>query len=504
MSISKTAFLFLLIISIFISGLPLLSIDQYFRFTEQTLPESVQFEKKRKLCLFNFRNTKEDPKLDYLSKGVPSVILSGFKDMKLIFDEDVLIESINYPYGNPAVVKEKKTRQRFDRNTIKELSAGALELLPEKDPRYIKLEVALKEESIPPYLELALGLGRKNKCYYVVTGEFNSPGDDRLAIKSEITFLRDGKNVFISTETSIKRGYQEMGDFVRKIKRSLMKRDPAVVKIDTGEEKDALVFIDGVYIGKSPIDKAEIPDGKHEFYVTKDGFQTEKKTFETFPDRKNDIKFNLSKKEKKGKISVVSEPSGAEVYHGLTYLGDTPLRDIAVPTGSNRIRISKEGYIDHYQGVEITESETANINLKLRVGDTETFYKNKKYVYLDYTYNEFSTFSLYSFLFFYAGFIYANIQADRLHDRQKSKYTYASMLTFVNQRTDITNETKVGLYIYESQGINDLNRKINYYHTYGNNALFTHPRFNSIRNMGGWFAAAAFSMLASSVIFFYL
>ena len=56
-----------------------------------------------------------------------------------------------------------------------------------KDPRYIKLDVQLVSMEIPPLLEANLEIGRKNKCFYMITGEYITTGEDSLIINIEFT-----------------------------------------------------------------------------------------------------------------------------------------------------------------------------------------------------------------------------------------------------------------------------------------------------------------------------
>ena len=64
--------------------------EDYFQFLEQYLPEKVEYEKSRKLCLFPFRNTGENEKIQYLSNGIPSVIISNLNGFKYVYDSEVL------------------------------------------------------------------------------------------------------------------------------------------------------------------------------------------------------------------------------------------------------------------------------------------------------------------------------------------------------------------------------------------------------------------------------
>lgn len=44
----------------------------------------------------------------------------------------------------------------------------------------------------------------------------------------------------------------------------------------------------------------------------------------------------------KGLISVTSNPEGASVYLGITYLGETPLKDIVVPLDKIELELKRK------------------------------------------------------------------------------------------------------------------------------------------------------------------
>ena len=182
----------------------------------------------------------------------------------------------------------------------------------------------------------------------------------------------------------------------------------ATIQIDTGEEVDGLVFIDGHYAGKTPLDKSDVAAGQHAITITKEGFETLNRVVNLKKDSVSKYAFALKKLEKKGTISVKTNPEGASVYLGITYLGESPLTNIVVPLGQNRIRIEKEDHVDYYAGFEIEQGKPVTVNAKLKQGKTEDYYKNRLKVFLDYTYFDFSQYSVYSVALFYASFQYWN------------------------------------------------------------------------------------------------
>ncbi len=426
----------------FLFSFSIFGIDEYFQFLDQSLPEKVEYEKSRKLCLFPFRNKVENEKFQYLSNGIPSVVISNLNGFKYVFDSDVLENVVYHSFG--AQSKEapaKRGKPIVNRKSLDELNSGAKDALPEKDPRYIKLDVALISMETPPLLESNLEIGRKNKCFYVITGEYITTEDDTLTINLEFTNRKNGKVEKISENTSLRRAYQEMNSIGFKVKKLLFSKEMATIQIDTGDEVDALVFIDGHYAGKTPLDKSDVSAGKHSVNITKEGFETLNRVVNLKKESISKYSFVLKKLEKKGLISVKTNPEGASVYLGITYLGESPLANVVVPLGQNRIRIEKEDHVDYYAGVEIEQGKPFTVNAKLKQGKTEDYYKNRLKIFLDYTYFDFSQYSIYSVALFYASFQYWNYRINAHRDLIRDDVmglTYYTVLDDYNKFTQLS------------------------------------------------------------------
>ncbi len=492
----------------FLFSLSIFGIDEYFQFPEQSLPEKIEYEKSRKLCLFPFRSKVENEKFQYLANGIPSVIISNLNGFKYVYDADVLETVIYHAFGDQSKEQPaKRGKPVLNRKTLNELNSGAKDVLPEKDPRYIKLDVALIPMETAPLLESNLEIGRKNKCFYVITGEYITTESDSLTINIEFTNRKNGKVEKISEVTSLRRAYQEMNSLGFKIKKMLFNKEMATIQIDTGEEVDGLVFIDGHYAGKTPLDKSDVAAGQHAITITKEGFETLNRVVNLKKDSVSKYAFALKKLEKKGTISVKTNPEGASVYLGITYLGESPLTNIVVPLGQNRIRIEKEDHVDYYAGVEIEQGKPVTVNAKLKQGKTEDYYKNRLKVFLDYTYFDFSQYSVYSVALFYASFQYWNYRINAQRDTIRGG-------TFNNPVT--------GKDTVQGQVIGNLGLLSIYQAYYSDNSLASQMGFmaflnyqkrivdhneqkvTEFRNYRNISAGAALSMLVMAGVFYYL
>ena len=482
----------------FLFSLSIFGIDEYFQFPEQSLPEKIEYEKSRKLCLFPFRSKVENEKFQYLANGIPSVIISNLNGFKYVYDADVLETVIYHAFGDQSKEQPaKRGKPVLNRKTLNELNSGAKDVLPEKDPRYIKLDVALIPMETAPLLESNLEIGRKNKCFYVITGEYITTESDSLTINIEFTNRKNGKVEKISEVTSLRRAYQEMNSLGFKIKKMLFNKEMATIQIDTGEEVDGLVFIDGHYAGKTPLDKSDVSAGQHAITITKEGFETLNRVVNLKKDSVSKYAFALKKLEKKGTISVKTNPEGASVYLGITYLGESPLTNIVVPLGQNRIRIEKEDHVDYYAGVEIEQGKPVTVNAKLKQGKTEDYYKNRLKVFLDYTYFDFSQYSVYSVALFYASFQYwnyrINVHRDTIRGDPWQGGVVGSLTLFTTYQnyfsgTDTSSLSNLFIfYSYQKSIVDSNEQKV--------------TEFRNYRNIS---AGAALSMLVMAGVFYYL
>lgn len=475
---------FYTLIVIFIA-LDIYGIDSKFRFPELSLPKKVNYERSRKLCIFPFRQTKEDKKLEYLSKGIPSIILNELDNLSYVYDKDVIPETIYHPYGD-----QKKVDQDFfdvfkKEYTPDEIKRENLELLPEDDPRYIPFKAKILEEEPSILLEQAVEYGKRFDCFYMITGEFHQIGEDFLDINIELTHRKDRSLKRFQTKTSIKRGYQELPETTKRIKIYLFNQEITTVKILSKGTKDVLVFIDEVYQGKTPLTLSDIPVAKHRLKLMKNGYYKTEKII--FP-KKNKIStynFPLTLKEKTANLTVTSKPKGSSVYLGGKLIGKTPIKDAKVYKGLNQIRISQKKYIDYFGDVDLKDGKNPPIHVSLKEGDTKLYYKTRMNVFLDYTYFDFSLYSMYGVIPFYAGFMYNQYKINQIRDSLNAELSL-NILSFAQGLSNPTDSFKLQV-LYENEKVKRIENKI-----------YRHRRNQQVLQVGG------FAMAVCAVTFFWL
>ena len=116
----------------------------------------------------------------------------------------------------------------------------------------------------------------------------------------------------------------------------------------------ATVFIDGEEVGETPLIKNDILIGTHQVTFKKNGFGSIVKTVELKEGNENQVTAELS--ENKNEVTIMSEPSGADVKIDGEYKGVTPVR-VALSNGKYSFSFSKDGYVQDDRVVEV-DNET--------------------------------------------------------------------------------------------------------------------------------------------------
>ncbi|MCX7999718.1 MAG: PEGA domain-containing protein, partial [Leptospiraceae bacterium] len=361
-------------------------------------------------------------------------------------------------------------------------------------PTSISLQKRLiLEKSIS--VENAMLEGAKDQCIYVILGEYEVlQGEDKLKIKVYITNRITGQLSKIEKETSLRRAFQEIEASSLDLKKALSPLGLSGLEIQT-DEKEVTIFIDDIYYGTTPFKREDLVPGKHKISLEKNGFEKinlyvvlEKDKIQTFQAK---LKKTL---ERFGYLTINSDPQVAEVYLGNQFLGKTPLDNTKVKVGRNRLRISLENYIEEFQAVDIEPEKTISLNLKLKEGNTKEYYKTRLNIFQDYTYFDFSLFSLYGSLIFYSTYMYADYRISRDRDRLyavtiwNELNTFNQIQNFSNNTNSINFQTSFTLeLLYQQSQINQTEKNISTY--------------KAIQNFS---IAGVVGMLVSSVVFYKL
>lgn len=443
-----------------ISVFPLFAIDQYYNFSEFSVKGSAIYEKKRKICVFPFRSQQKEEKFNYLSKGIPSVIISELRSLEFIYIEYPHPEVIYHSLGpkpeytldelieqkSEGIKKKKKiVASEADLDSFRK---GQKSLPTAQDPRYVKVEIKQITETKAPYSEDLYAFGAKEDCDFSIAGEFKASDAD-LKIQVELFDAFEGKIQIFKHESSFIRAYQEMSPLGEKIRFSLQGKETTVVQVDVKGQDNCLVYLDGIFLGKTPVTTKKFPIGKRELFVFKEGHVPFKQSIVLESGKVFSIDVKLIKIENSSFISVKSDVEDADVFLGITYLGKTPLEKVSIPSGLNRLRVSKKDYIDSFRPVEVGPGEIIAFDVPMREGKSEIYYPNKQYLFLDYSYKDFSTYSLYGSLFFYASYLYLNVESRKIIESSRSQVNLVNAVSitsfYQNNPTDF-----VAWYIFQT------------------------------------------------------
>jgi serine/threonine-protein kinase len=127
----------------------------------------------------------------------------------------------------------------------------------------------------------------------------------------------------------------------------------------------ALVIVDGVERGRSPLLLPEIAPGPHTVGVRLEGYAAAELRVELPPGR-NPVPLRFSLTPVAGILRVRSEPPGASVEVDGKAVGATPLEELAVPAGVHRVEVKREGFRPWSQEIEARAGEVVPVLARLQ------------------------------------------------------------------------------------------------------------------------------------------
>jgi len=125
----------------------------------------------------------------------------------------------------------------------------------------------------------------------------------------------------------------------------------------------AEVYVDGKLVGTTPLENYRIPVGIHEVVVKKSAYVPAAYAVQI---KANELKtLNVVLVPATGRLTVNSNPSGAEVYIDGEKAGTTPLRNYTILEGIHEVVIKKAGYAERTYAVSIRYGEFKVLNVTL-------------------------------------------------------------------------------------------------------------------------------------------
>ncbi len=127
----------------------------------------------------------------------------------------------------------------------------------------------------------------------------------------------------------------------------------------------ALVIVDGIERGRSPMVLPEIAPGPHTVSVRLEGHSAAELRVELPPGR-NPVPLRFALTPVAGILHVRSEPAGASVAVDGRAVGTTPLEELAVAAGIHRVEVKREGYRPWSQEIEARAGEVVPLLARLQ------------------------------------------------------------------------------------------------------------------------------------------
>ena len=128
---------------------------------------------------------------------------------------------------------------------------------------------------------------------------------------------------------------------------------------------DARVFIDGNFVGYSPLSYGTRP-GRHDVRIERSGYETYSQSVNVRPGGTVTVDAGLSQRRRTGQVQFTSQPSGASVYVDGRYAGTTPTSNIELEEGRYEARFELSGHQDGFVSFRVDRGSSQTVRADLR------------------------------------------------------------------------------------------------------------------------------------------
>jgi hypothetical protein len=130
----------------------------------------------------------------------------------------------------------------------------------------------------------------------------------------------------------------------------------------TSTPSGAKIYLDDKYQGITPQTLSNLEPGTYQLRLTKSGYQDWQQEVTVSPDKTIEIFVNLTLLSPAlGAINLTSTPSGASVFLDDSFKGVSPIIISNVPVGKHIIKVTKSGYKDWQQEINVSSDKTIEI-----------------------------------------------------------------------------------------------------------------------------------------------
>ena len=127
----------------------------------------------------------------------------------------------------------------------------------------------------------------------------------------------------------------------------------------------AEIVMNGEARGTTPQTFSDISPGTYTIRVAKQGYRTWTETTVIRADETTKVYANLEKKRTFGRVSLDSDPKGADIYLDGWYYGTTPMTVGGITTGPHAVELKKDGFNDFTTSVTVDENAITPVTCSL-------------------------------------------------------------------------------------------------------------------------------------------
>ena len=173
--------------------------------------------------------------------------------------------------------------------------------------------------------------------------------------------------------------HQSLSPVVEKVRSRLSPPGSGGLRVSTVPDRASL-YIEDIFIGKTPVTAQFLPPGQYKVSLKKDGYleRTRRITIENQETR--EIEETLSPPSGTASLQITSTPKGARVYIGPRYAGKTPLNLENIPEVDLRIRISLPGYLNQHAVAKLQANEQEKLFFSLEKGSNSELKEKAGYL----------------------------------------------------------------------------------------------------------------------------
>ncbi|MEQ8349895.1 MAG: PEGA domain-containing protein [Leptospiraceae bacterium] len=362
----------------------------------------------RSLKIIPFVNLTGSSNLDYLETGLPQMILNGMTLPVFLRDfrpPDIVLDpsgeaSVQSPYSSPQLAESVigTTRQKIRLE-------GNVHRWGPNEGNLVELESGFP---------VAASINADYLIQAKIRGDRNNP-----VLELEFYDAVWGKKSVTIINLPARNPYDEAT--LLRIRRFISSRLPGLgsgrIRVNS-EKSGALVFLDEVYLGKTPLNESVAP-GTYDLRVSHEECEDETKSVDL--NSQQAFRFECRPRQGNATLVVDSDPPGASVFLNVEFLGKTPLKVENLKEGTHRVRISLDKHIDRFKGVELKSGQTSTVSVNMDEGDTEQYFRDPGYVLGDWTHHDLALGLMIQSLALGGGWAYSSIRANDVRDSIRSQ-----------------------------------------------------------------------------------